>query len=655
MKTKILPVCLLLAVVALCIAGTKISQLRRTTTVASNDLFMVVRTTDGRKTNLNIEARHLGPGLGPWITNSGSGGGVAGLESYSTNINLLPSIFTNVVYVNATGATAVINGSLYTNALKNAPARSLLKMSKGEYDIPTNSMPLIRNLIDQDWESGSTLVIGRTNGPFAPIFSDENEIVVCNITGSLRLYASNETSIGFYLDRTGTKIIADAEVVHIEGLVSDSSAVFLLGSGAPELVLNVRDYARNNTYDLAYFSPATGAKARVKISKAYFQGDAIELNDDAPEWGNVDIDIGYAEQNPGSPHQSYLQMAGRCAVRVGYLKVGGLTATMVFNGITNGLLHDSIIESQESAQWSLIQPQIPSGKATAGWLRNVTLIGGTNVDVLTITNSAARPLVLENVTVRPGWGSTNWARGFTPSFISAENLTVASAKPIGAQTTLLGTNWFSYIHNRGGFTNAGSMRVGGVATFDNSASFLGGASGTDATFDNFSVNALLATLDVEINGNLKLWPQAASSVMMLNGANDFTNAALGAGLSLTGTTLDTTAAVTPVLLTGTGGALTNYTLLAGQVETLINGFTNVSIRAVMQTDPALVKYWTCTITNGSGTDRTFEFSAVTNRVRWSGTYGTNAPNRLTNAMQLMLAGRSHGTNTVIGYTYFAWP
>jgi len=57
--------------------------MRRTTTVASNDLFSVVRITDGRKTNFSIEARHVATGLGPWITNSGSGsGGVS-----STNAN----------------------------------------------------------------------------------------------------------------------------------------------------------------------------------------------------------------------------------------------------------------------------------------------------------------------------------------------------------------------------------------------------------------------------------------------------------------------------------------------------------------------------------------------------------------------------------------
>jgi hypothetical protein len=579
------------------------------------------------------------------------------LQNYSTNRHVLPSIYTNIVYVNATGATATINGSLYTNALKNAPAASLLVMSKGTYDLPETPMPLIRNGIDQHWSSGASLIIGRTNGAFQPIFSDENEIVVCNITGNLKLYASNETSIVFYLDKTGTKVTAEMDVAHVEGLGGDSSTIYLLGTGAPELNLTVRDYAKNNTYDLGYFEPSTGAKARVKISKAYFQGDIVELNSDAPAWGNVDIDIGYGEQNAGSAHQSYMQLAGRCKVRVGYLKVGGLTATMVFNGSTNGLLYDSVIESPDNAQWSLIQPQVPSGKPTAGWLKGVTLIGGTNVDVMTLTNSAARPLVLENATVKPGWGSTNWARGFTPAYIEARGLTVADAKPIGSQITLLGTNWFSYIHNRGAMTNAGTLRVGGAATFDAQVT-LGAASsitGPDATFDSFSVNSLLATLDVEINGNVKLYAQAAGSVLALNGANDITNAVIGAGLNFDGATISYNGSFTPSQISGVGGANTNFTLVLPAPESVINGFTNVSLRAVMATDAAKAIYWSLLVTNGGGSDRTLEFSAVTNRWRFSGTYGTNAPNTLTNATQLLISGRSLGTNTVVGYTYFPWP
>lgn len=109
------------------------------------------------------------------------------------------------------------------------------------------------------------------------------------------------------------------------------------------------------------------------------------------------------------------------------------------------------------------------------------------------------------------------------------------------------------------------------------------------------------------------------------------------------------------LLSGVGGANTNFTLNIGEPLRVVNGFTNVSLRAVMGTSASLIHDWSLLITNGSGTSRTLEFSAVTNRWRFHGTYGTNAPNTLTNGTQLLISGRSIGTNTLVSYNYFAWP
>lgn len=111
----------------------------------------------------------------------------------------------------------------------------------------------------------------------------------------------------------------------------------------------------------------------------------------------------------------------------------------------------------------------------------------------------------------------------------------------------------------------------------------------------------------------------------------------------------------PIAITGVGGANTNFTLLSTQPEVYINGFTNVSLRAVMGYDAALVDYWTCVITNGSGSPRTLEFSAVTNNWRFSGVYGTNAPTTLTNNTRLEISGRQKGTNVQVFYGYTPWP
>lgn len=114
-------------------------------------------------------------------------------------------------------------------------------------------------------------------------------------------------------------------------------------------------------------------------------------------------------------------------------------------------------------------------------------------------------------------------------------------------------------------------------------------------------------------------------------------------------------AETTSLVAGVGGALTNVTLMASWTDRYINGFTNVSIRAVMGYTPGRPNYWNVMITNIGGTTRTLEFSQVTNAWRFNGTYGTNAPNTLTNGTGLLLSGRSDGSNTVVGYAYYQWP
>lgn len=99
----------------------------------------------------------------------------------------------------------------------------------------------------------------------------------------------------------------------------------------------------------------------------------------------------------------------------------------------------------------------------------------------------------------------------------------------------------------------------------------------------------------------------------------------------------------------------NFTLQATIPEMVINGKSNVVITAVMSYSTDSVLYWNCSITNGSGGDRSINFPITTNVYRFSGVYGTNMPTILTNNTTLLISGRSSETNTLIGYTYFAWP
>ncbi len=106
-----------------------------------------------------------------------------------------------------------------------------------------------------------------------------------------------------------------------------------------------------------------------------------------------------------------------------------------------------------------------------------------------------------------------------------------------------------------------------------------------------------------------------------------------------------------VTISGAGTGLTNYTLQATHRKMYL-GSSNVNIVAVMQTLAGSTRFWSTAITNDSANVWGLGFSSVTNRWFWQGTYGTNAPNVLTNNTRLVLNGESEGTNTWITYDYF---
>lgn len=107
--------------------------------------------------------------------------------------------------------------------------------------------------------------------------------------------------------------------------------------------------------------------------------------------------------------------------------------------------------------------------------------------------------------------------------------------------------------------------------------------------------------------------------------------------------------------TGTGGALTNFTLLVNQAASfVINGSTNVSFRALYGGTIGLTYTFSIEITNGSGANRTLEFSQETNNWVWP--YGMTAPTVLTNSERIVIEGKLRGpSNITVTAAYFPWP
>lgn len=111
---------------------------------------------------------------------------------------------------------------------------------------------------------------------------------------------------------------------------------------------------------------------------------------------------------------------------------------------------------------------------------------------------------------------------------------------------------------------------------------------------------------------------------------------------------------TATTVSGAGGGSTNYgwTLSTNSLNDFYLGSSNVHVYAVTGGTAGQPIYWNAYITNLSANTWGINFSAGTNRWRFSGVYGTNAPTVLTNDTMLMLSGRTDGSNTVVGYTYF---
>jgi hypothetical protein len=108
--------------------------------------------------------------------------------------------------------------------------------------------------------------------------------------------------------------------------------------------------------------------------------------------------------------------------------------------------------------------------------------------------------------------------------------------------------------------------------------------------------------------------------------------------------------------TGTGGANTNFQLfVTDSGKYIINGFTNVSLRAIYGGAVGVTYSFSITITNGSGNNRTVEFSNATNRWRWSYGQAATAPTTLTNLTELQIMGEISNTNITASYAYYPWP
>lgn len=385
-----------------------------------------------------------------------------------TNVS---QIFSNIVTVNPT-ANVLTNGILLTNAVKYAATLAsasrpiLVRIMPGTYGTPTNTMPSVMWAVDNVstyWEPGAVWWSGTMGGDAAWQFDDQTAARTnCNVYGRGRFFITNDSINVFYVEKE-SRVRFECESMWAGDGFSDSPASpFTWGGVTNDIDVVVHDYMESGSYDAFYGSLSAGQRIRLKAKTVRAVGDIFEFADDSPQWGNVIIDIDRAEQTSSPGQLSFLQMAGRVHARVGQIKVASLISSMAANGATNGILQGAIIELPPNGTKSVIQDTSPGSWHTGIWLRDCVIIGPTNVDALTLTNIATVPTILENTTIRPGWASTNWARGRTPSNVKiVGGFNLDPYKPLGSQVTVISTNYLPAIRN------IGTLVQHGVSFFSN--------------------------------------------------------------------------------------------------------------------------------------------------------------------------------------------
>lgn len=602
------------------------------------------------------------------------------LQNYSTNRNLLPSIFTNVVYLNATGATAIINGTLLTNAMKTLPQFSMLHVGPGNYWNPTGTIPSMVAAADNRviyFSPGAKWIVGNANGDGAYMVDDiGGKVTNVVVAGYGTLISTNDISTAdlFYTE-AGSNIRIECD----NALMYGGGSLYSWGGGVSNNVrLLVRDTAVAG-YDLIYGNGSDGTTLDAEIGYAEANGDMLETTDDSPQWGLIYVHIKRAKSRSVAQPSAAI-LSGRATLQVDDWEIARPAAFYSLSTTTNGLLIGGNWRWTGAITGGVVHPLVGSS-TTALKIKNANITWPGNFDPFYLTNGTGTEFCLENVSLTIGSGPTNLARGLTPSRMRIiGSLAVNRSLGLGPNITLTGTNVMNSLTVLGAQTNAGTLNVAGAMKVDSQFTGSGvkvtGILDVDADlyaggaiFTNFLIvpyQPASQGIEGEWVYDIDHWTAGRGTFLSFDGTEDI--ALLGVVSSDTPEIGDspryTAAGVTtweppnsyPVSqISGVGGANTNFTIVLPAPESVINGFTNVSVRAVMNTDTTKAHYWSLLLTNGGGSDRTLEFSAVTNRWRFSGTYGTNAPNTITNATQLLISGRSLGTNTIVGYTYFPWP
>lgn len=472
------------------------------------------------------------PGIG-----GGSGSGVTVTNGYSfngpfstvnatnvylnagiSNLVLNPAftnasmVFSNRIVVNAT-PNALTNGILLTNAVKYAGTLAtsgrtiLVHLTRGEYWTPTNTYPSVMMAVDNVstyWEPGAKWYSGNvTAGSDAAHMWDDSagKTTNVNIYGWGEFYLTNNSASVVSLESGSTMTVECQEVFASESAsaVSGGATTFNFLTLPATFTANVRGTIHSVTYDTIYFNAIEGHKVNIKARKISSTfGDILEAGGSAANWGDVVIEADVMERTATTgatylstsyiPQPSFMKIGGNVIIRAGSVNCYSTNGCIYAGSETNyGLLANAVIKVAGNARRGVIDDGSGTGNGHTGvWLKNCSLYGPTNMDVMNLTNQTTLPTILDNCTIYSGFGATNWVRGITPSgVVILGSLNLYPWKPVAANITILGTNNTPAIYNVGDFTQMGEAKFSNNVTIVGSVLKLADATQLDVNAEAF--------------------------------------------------------------------------------------------------------------------------------------------------------------------------
>lgn len=350
-----------------------------------------------------------------------------------------PGLSPNVSYINP-GSSAIINGALLTNAVKFAVAPAEVNIPPGTYMIPTNTLPSVmaKSGIREYYHPGAIVACQTAGGDAAYFFDDQAGAVInFGVYGYGQFFFTNDVGDIFNFTTSGSKV--DLEFHSAEAY--SQGAIGVVGQGV-EMRVAFRDHVKTTNYD-TFYGTATSSKFYINSPGAWVEAgqDFIEFTGDFGTWGDSIINVGSVRAGLGQSAATHsMQLAGRQLVTIGRFEAyGNMPISSSPSAQTNAIIQNSVLAAFATNNHCLIGQRSAGDGFTSLLIRNSHLIGASNANIITLSNSAPAtiiPLTLENCVLEPGWNSTNLAN----SKSGLQQLAIVGAfsatRPLGFDTNI---------------------------------------------------------------------------------------------------------------------------------------------------------------------------------------------------------------------------